>query len=195
MQAFIAVNQTAVDIPLEQLRLVVPASGQVTLSQFEAPWRIMGDSDLLAHVLAGELLINDGTTTLTQAESIQYLRPLATLPVLASSSAPTTTTSATDVLMAGMSSIPAAGTYLVWFSGDLSQSNNGATVTTSLYVNGVLLAESQRTWQRPGSSAQGSFACNCKITVDGTQVVEGRWRRSAGTATNTNRQLVLLRVQ
>jgi hypothetical protein len=96
--------------------------------------------------------------------------------------------------MSGMTLTPAAGTYVVWFSGDLAHSV-AATINTSLYVGGVLVAASERAWQRGAQTVQSSFACACKVTVNGSQAIEGRWRTSGATATNNRRQLVIMRVQ
>jgi len=74
---FIAVNQTGSPITLRQLALTVPASGQVTLSDYNTPAEIQSDPELWTQVNAGNIRINDGTTTLSQAQSLQYLTVVA----------------------------------------------------------------------------------------------------------------------
>jgi hypothetical protein len=87
---FIAVNQTAYDIELVDLRLTVPASGQVTLSAFNPTWRIQSDAQLLAALDAGTILLNDGTNLLTKPQSIQYLTPVAaSVPIAQAATADT----------------------------------------------------------------------------------------------------------
>ena len=43
-----------------------------------------------------------------------------------------TTTSATDVLMTGMTLTPAPGTYLVWFSTTLTSTSNNADIFVTI---------------------------------------------------------------
>lgn len=74
---FIAANQTASPIDLEQLRLVVPASSTVNLSDFNPTSDIQADKQLYALVTAGDIRINNGTTTLSTALSLQYLTSVA----------------------------------------------------------------------------------------------------------------------
>lgn len=105
-----------------------------------------------------------------------------------------TTTSATAVLMTGMTVTPAAGDYLVWFTGDHIDSTNGATITTSIYVNGALVTSSERLFTNSTNTQRTSFCCVAKVTVTGVEAIEGRWRRTAGTATNTRRSLAYIKV-
>lgn len=112
-----------------------------------------------------------------------------------------TTTSATDTLMTGMTITPAAGVYLVLFSCSLSRANDNASITSSIYSNGTLEAGSERQvvanvsggLSNPATTTMSvtSFAV---VTVNGSQAIEGRWRRSAGTATATYRHLKVIRI-
>lgn len=70
---FIAVNQTGSPLVLTELALTVPASGQVTLSGFNSTSEIQDDGDLKKLIDDDTLLINDGTTTLSKAASLQYV--------------------------------------------------------------------------------------------------------------------------
>jgi len=79
---YIAVNQTVSDIELVELRLTVPASGQVNLSNFNPTWRIQSDLELLAAINGNSILLNDGTSTLDKPTSLQYLSPTASKEVL-----------------------------------------------------------------------------------------------------------------
>lgn len=106
----------------------------------------------------------------------------------------TTTTSATDVLVASMTTTPAAGTYLVWFTGTVENSNAGGIAFMSIYSGGVQVAASEREIDAPGSSESSDFTSMARTTVNGSQAIEGQWRVTLGTETMHERQLVLLRV-
>jgi hypothetical protein len=113
---------------------------------------------------------------------------------IAAATAGTTTTSASDVLVAGATLTPAAGTYLVWFTGSHSQSNNN-DLYTIIYSGGSPVAASERTFNRGATtSATTSFSSTAKVTVNGSQAIEGRWRITGGTATLTQGQLMILKV-
>ncbi len=107
-----------------------------------------------------------------------------------------TTTSTTDVLMTGMqiANVP-AGRYLLSFGTSLSVSTT-ATVNTSIYAGGTIVANSTLPFARGSQAVTAQHAySNFVITLASTQTVEIRWRTSTGTATaNTNRYLTLLKV-
>lgn len=110
-----------------------------------------------------------------------------------------TTTSATDVLMTGMTTTPVAGTYLVIFSTWLTHSNGNATITVSIYSGGSQKADSIRV-AIPFNGSVGSItqdiplATNGIVTVNGSQAVAIEWHTSTGTATAHNGTLNLIRV-
>ena len=108
----------------------------------------------------------------------------------------TTTTSGVDVLVDSMTVTPALGTYEVFFQGSLEHSAGNNSIFTSIYVDGVQEAGSEREFRRGG--AQGDVAASfngmARVTVDGTQAIEGRWRTTSSTATAFERQLKIKRV-
>lgn len=113
----------------------------------------------------------------------------------------TTTTSTTDVLMNSMTIRPGAGTYLVWYSTTVTCPSLGATVTSSLYVNGSQLARTERHFQVSvtgalglGGNSDGVLAGQTKVTIAANQDLEVRWRTSTGTASGFQRTLTILRV-
>lgn len=114
-------------------------------------------------------------------------------------SANITTTSATDVLLTGMTITPVAGTYLVIFSTWLTHSNGNATIPMSLYVGGVQKADSIRT-AIPFVGALSAITqdmpltINGIVTVNGSQAIAIEWHTSTGTATAHHGTLNLLRV-
>jgi hypothetical protein len=104
-----------------------------------------------------------------------------------------TTSSATDVLMTGMTVTPPAGNYLVWFSGDYI-STSATTMTADIWVGGVVVTASERPSTQSSATQKYVFACQALVTVNGAQAIEGRWRRGAGTMTNTRRTLSYIKV-
>jgi len=107
-----------------------------------------------------------------------------------------TTTSTSDVLVDSMSLTPAAGNYLVWFSGTISHVSNQSIVYISIYVDGVKDTGSERKYER-GNMSGGfakSFCSVAKVTVNGSQAIEGRWRTSTATAKIFERSLAILKV-
>lgn len=119
--------------------------------------------------------------------------------------ATTTTTSGTDVLMNSMTLTPVAGTYMVWFSSTFQSSSSNANIFFSIYVGGVQKADSERSVQ-PRVDASGGLggnnnltinlngSTNGKVTVNGAQAIEIRWRRSAGTASALQRTLNIIKL-
>lgn len=112
-----------------------------------------------------------------------------------------TTTSATDVLASGMTLTPAAGTYIAMFSGSLQHSAENQSIFTSIYVGGTQEAASERGWNNTdtlfntnGNLIVSSFASIKRVTVNGSQAIEGRWRTTAATASMFQRTLVLIEV-
>lgn len=113
-----------------------------------------------------------------------------------------TTTSTTDVVATGMTLTPPAGTYLVWFSGSVEASNsddaNAAFV--SIYSNGVQIQSSEQIASKSQSGFVYPYPFNCvaKVTVNGSQAIEGRWRELNNTngqeATMHQRNLTILKV-
>lgn len=123
----------------------------------------------------------------------------------ASATASTSTTSGTDVLMDSMTLTPSAGTYLVWFSTSLQSNNNNSVVFVSIYAGGSQVAHTQRQARPRVNAAAGlggsanvdidtGIATNGKVTVNGSQAIEIRWRRTAGTATALQRTLNILKL-
>lgn len=112
----------------------------------------------------------------------------------ATATADDTTTSATDVLMVGMTQTPVAGTYLAMFSGSIVNSANGSERTwISLYLGGAQVSATERSMGSSGGVyiPSSTFAI---ITANGSQAIELRWRVAGGTSTVHSRRLTLLRL-
>lgn len=106
-----------------------------------------------------------------------------------------TTGSSSYVLCDSMTTTPASGTYEVVFSGSLSNSATSTTYTC-IYGGGVVVSASIRrldVYSQNQGKAMG-FCCLARITVNGSQAIEGRWKVSAGTASIYERQLMIFKV-
>ncbi len=110
-------------------------------------------------------------------------------------------TSATDVLVPGMTLTPGAGDYLVWFSGSLDDllPATGEIMNVSLYVNGVQVAHTER--QIMSEQYLDDIATTLPAMfqafvtgVGATDTIEVAWRTDTGTMTMHERTLVVARV-
>lgn len=113
----------------------------------------------------------------------------------------TTTTSASDILLNGMTTTPLPGTYKVTFSGTLQSNSNNSKIYVSIYAGGSQIAGTERVETpqfQSGLSASLSIttstATDCLATVDGTQAIEVRWRRDGGVAVSLARTLTVVKV-
>ena len=107
-----------------------------------------------------------------------------------------TNTSLTDVLATGMSLIPGAGDYLIWFSTVLENSDNETTYV-SIYVNGVKDDASERRWENESSipNTPSTVATNGRaLGLEAGQAIEIRWRTTNNTATMHQRTLNILKI-
>lgn len=120
---------------------------------------------------------------------------LASLSYLESTvSGDTTTGSNSDVVVSSMTLTPGAGTYLVVFSSDWSNSGNNTSQFVSCYANGVKVGNSERQYARATTSKRDGVAINCIATVAAGQAIDIRWRVSGGTGTLGNRSISLIKV-
>jgi hypothetical protein len=75
----IAKNQTGVDKSLKNLAVPdnkVPLSGQVTLTDYATVIEIQTDAELLAHIQAGDIILNQDGVDLSQADSESLASPV-----------------------------------------------------------------------------------------------------------------------
>lgn len=76
----IAKNQTASDLPLEGLSAPdakIPASGQVTLTDWNFVWEIQEDVQLKDYIYNDQVLLGNGVEDLTKEESQNFITPVA----------------------------------------------------------------------------------------------------------------------
>lgn len=111
---------------------------------------------------------------------------------------PITTTSAAYVFLTGSRfTNPPAGTYLLSATVYVLLSNQRTSFTMGVFVGGVLLVDTDRQLFVDGNQTTDiriTYSITVPVTVNGSQNVELRWLRSAGTATKQNMDLTLLRV-
>lgn len=77
----IAKNQTAGDLPLKQLAAPdakIPASGQVTLTDWNSVHEIQDDPELVGYIQGDQVLLNDGNGDLNKQKSLNYSSQIAT---------------------------------------------------------------------------------------------------------------------
>ena len=110
----------------------------------------------------------------------------------ASSATSFATTSATDVVVTGMTLTPGAGTYYVSYCGQHLNSAGG-TQRVTIYSNGVAVAESAFD-QSTGSGNTNVTPCTARVTVAAAQAIDVRVRTSAGTLTIVSRNFTLIKV-
>lgn len=114
----------------------------------------------------------------------------------ASATAPTST----DALIPTMTISPAAGTYLLWFSGDINSGVAGAAISVSVYVGGSQVAQTLRKvvpfcgGTLTSGSARCGVAINCVVSPTSGQAVEIRWSTSSAGPTMAARNLDILRL-
>jgi len=116
---------------------------------------------------------------------------------IVTSTTPASTTSGTHVLAAGMTITPAAGTYLVTFSATAGQTGNNDQVYIQVFAGGaaqgVEMEVRQGTTFLPRTGRYGIVA-QAKVTVNGAQAIDGRFRQVGGTGTLYSRSLSIVEV-
>jgi len=107
-----------------------------------------------------------------------------------------TTTSSTDVLVTSMTITPASGTYLVWFSGAGGNTGSENVSAFSIWSAGSQVASSERleALAKDEPTSSRNYCCVARVTVNGSQAIEGRFRADSGTARTTTRNLMILKV-
>lgn len=113
---------------------------------------------------------------------------------IATATATTTTTSTTFVLVAGMTITPAAGTYAVFFSTSLSSDLKDVTASVSIYAGGILRAASERDHFLSTITNKREIGTQSRVTVDGAQAIEARYKTTGGTLSAHQRNLMIIKV-
>ncbi len=105
------------------------------------------------------------------------------------------TSSASDVVVTGMTITPGAGDYLVFFTGSLQDADPQTRQYVSIYANGAKQAESEREILTESSIPSTSFTFASHALVSGLgdgQSIEARWRTEGGPATMHERTLTVV---
>lgn len=113
-----------------------------------------------------------------------------------------TTTSGTYSVVSGMTTTPPAGTYLVIFTGTFRIASDGADGNFAIFKAGSVVQESVRRHFTTvtvllgliNNNLQSSGTPMAKVTVDGTQLIEGRFRAASGTIACDDRSMILVRI-
>jgi len=106
------------------------------------------------------------------------------------------TTSATHVLVTGMTITPGAGDYLVWFTVTGNVTAALETLETAIYANSVVVADSECPRKISNIGDIGSIGTHCRVTgLSAGQAIEGRFRSVGGNNVRiTKRNLSVLRI-
>lgn len=104
------------------------------------------------------------------------------------------TVSLTDVLLTDLSLTPVAGTYLVQAEGVTYNNGPNNINFFTVYVNGVAVPSTTRSYNMKSSGDQTSFILQHVTTVNGSQPIDVRWRVSGGTGSVDGRSLILIRI-
>lgn len=124
-------------------------------------------------------------------------RNIATVPIVfTSGTGALNTTSATYATVTGLTTTPAAGTYLAFYSVNVNISNN-SNGDVALFSDGNEQVETTRnigTTDTFGTSTvSGGLSAFTVLTVNGSQVVDVRFRENGGgTLTVTNKVFILI---
>lgn len=105
-----------------------------------------------------------------------------------------TTISTTPTLATGMSTTPAAGTYLVLWTGWFGNSNNAATTSLQINVGGSIVSGTRRTFRAGVANDRAHFATHCVATLNGAQLVEGMWFVGGNTGSMLDRTLTVVKL-
>ncbi len=125
--------------------------------------------------------------------------PSASLPIgqVVTGSTLITTTSTTHTLATGMTITPAAGTYIVTWTASLStDSTSDREAWIRVFAGGVAQGVEQR-MQRGDSSTDNIIGvCTvARVTVNGAQAIEGRWRTSGSNGEMYGRSMSIVQVK
>lgn len=104
--------------------------------------------------------------------------------------------SASDVLITGMTITPPAGTYRVTFEAPVTNSAAGSTIGFAVYAGGTINTNSNKTFTTISTLGNGGYyyGTTGTVTVNGSQAIEIRGRRSSGTTTVLVRTMQITRV-
>lgn len=194
LQATGTAGTLAVGTLLNITRLTATAFTDATAIHVGVSGEIAGISEKTTPTGNDLLVIEDSAASNAKKRlKISNLPTATPAATIVTDTANTTTTSAVDVLVASMTITPASGTYLVCFSGDIHH-NVGDLMTMSIYSGGSLASGSQVGINSSNGTNRFGFCCQAKVTVNGAQAIEGRWKTNSATANSQFRALSIIAV-
>ena len=141
MSVIIAKNQTAGALALTQISVPdneIPASGQVTLTDFASMVEIQEDAELSAHIAAGDAILNVDGVDLSAADSAAFAAPLTVASVAEVNTGTEGSKAVSPAALAGSAlaiavtanttKVAAAGS--VTTHSDVTDAGSGAIITT-----------------------------------------------------------------
>lgn len=105
-----------------------------------------------------------------------------------------TTTSATDVLVTGMSVTPDTGRYGLWFSADTEIAQNNKLAEVVIYINGSVVERTRRVVQGVSSNFKSALITIAEVSVNGSEQLDVRVNISGGSLDVNQRRLLLIRL-
>ena len=109
-------------------------------------------------------------------------------------STPFTTSSTTDVIITNFNLTPQAGTYAIWYNSDNNATQNNATVTQTIYKNGVAITDSVRRTQSVSANFIFQQTSMTIAQFNGTDSCNIRVKTNQGSLTVNGRSLLLIRL-
>lgn len=173
------------------------APGSITVSSTLGALPVQGDGELLIGssgnpVVASTLTGGEGITVTNAPGSITISQNLLAVTKV-SSDITDTTTSLTDVVVAGMSITPGEGDFLVFFDGKAEMDNDGANLTVSVYHNGVQIPNTEQSL----NTKDTAFHIGASTYVTGVlagETIEIRWRVDTNSGFFYNRSLIAVKL-
>ena len=104
------------------------------------------------------------------------------------------TSSATDVILTGITTTPVSGRYACFFSADITIGTNNRLAQAVFFQNGSAVARTRRTVQGVSSNFIASMNLLGEITVNGTEAVDVRVNIDSGTLTVNAKRMFLIRL-
>ena len=178
---------------LNNNRIMVSNSGAIREASALSNGQLLIGSTNAAPV-AANLTEGNGIKITNSAGNITIANEPTIIQV--SNSTPTTTTSTTDVLLTNMSITPGAGNYMVFFTGNLTNTNDKKQGTISFYKNGVKIADSEINTTGFQKESVIPVSITRYITgVNAGEAIDVRWNVISNTGTFYSRTLIVQKVK
>lgn len=144
--------------------------------------------------IAADLVLIEDSAAGNAKKKVQVGNLPITSPEL-SETGDASTTSGTYVVISGMTTTPAAGTYTAFFSTSGEVSANNADVLYAIFEAGTIVQHTEREFDQHATANEPvPWQTQAKVTVNGAQAIDVRFLTSSGTVTVHERSLILLKV-